>query len=146
MLRNAPESFCKQGSTQERPPREGGREGGVETVTTLGAPLPYVPARVVVRKSPSSTIPEAPSQSHSGIPPPLCPVGCSRDTSIFSHTLATTSCPVFAKAVLPASEAPGFSSSSLFSKQGVSPWLSSCPVTCLDACKCLPTPRATLGG
>lgn len=26
MLRNAPESFCKQGSTQERPPREGGRE------------------------------------------------------------------------------------------------------------------------
>lgn len=142
LLRNAPECSIKllqagqhQADSSSHPERErkGEREGGVEVGSTLGTPPPSVLIRVVVRETTSSSIPEAPSQSPSGIPSSLCSAGHSREISIFSHIPATTICPVFSKVVLPASEAPGFSSSSLFSKEGMSPRLSSCPIPCLDA-------------
>lgn len=149
MLWNAPASRAVP-SRHEQPPkerREREREEGVEVGDTLGVPPPYTLARVVARETTSSSIPEPPSQNISGLPLSLCSVGVTAEKFLNpqSHTCNHyLSC--FLKGGPSSLRSFWIFFLLLFPKQGLSPMLSFCPITCLYAFKCLPTQQATLDG
>lgn len=123
------------------------REGGVEVDATLGVPPPYMLARVVARETTSSSTPEPPSQSLSGLPLSLCSMGVTAEKFLnpqsrtYNHYL---SC--FLKGGPSSLRSSWIFFLLLSPKQGLSPMLSFCPITCLYAFKCLPTEQATLDG
>ena len=138
LLRNALECSRKllqagqhQANSKAATQRERVREGGMEMDRTPEALLPYVLPQSVQRNPPFQ-YPRGPFSDPVQHPHHLYAL------QVEAHTSAATACPIFSEVVLPASKAPRFSSTSLFSKQELSPRLSSCPTACLKAFNCLP--------